>query len=72
MIGGVKGVFYIRDFEIVDEDLVYIIFVKVMVFIVVDFFFDNVKDVKDILDIFILVMIKEEYLIFLEKYDKIL
>ncbi|MCG6522985.1 hypothetical protein K6U39_22025, partial [Vibrio parahaemolyticus] len=60
------------DFEIVDEDLAYIIPAKAMALTVVDLLFDNAKDAKDILDTFTPVMTKEEYLTFLEKHDKTL
>lgn len=72
MIGGVKGALHTRDFEIVDEDLAYIIPAKAMALTVVDLLFDNAKDAKDILDTFTPVMTKEEYLTFLEKHDKTL
>ncbi len=72
MIGGVKGALHTRDFEIVDEDLAYIIPAKAMALTVVDLLFDNAKDAKDILDSFTPVMTKEEYLTFLEKHDKTL
>ena len=72
MIGGVKGALHTRDFEIVDEDLAYIIPAKAMALTVVDLLFDNAKDAKDILDTFTPVMTKKEYLTFLEKHDKTL
>lgn len=66
MIGGVKGALHTRDFEIVDEDLAYIVPAKAMALTVVDLLFDNAKNAKDILDAFTPVMTKEEYLTFLD------
>ncbi|WP_042277122.1 M20 family metallopeptidase [[Clostridium] dakarense] len=70
MIGGVKGALHTRDFEIVDEDLAYIVPAKSMAMTVVDLLFDGAKEANDILSDFTPVMTKEEYLGFLAKYDR--
>ena len=70
MIGGVKGALHTRDYEIVDEDLAYIIPATSMAMTIVDLLFDGAKQANDILYNFEPVMTKEEYLSFLEKYDR--
>lgn len=70
MVGGVKGALHTRDFEIVDEDLAYIVPAKSMAMTVVDLLFDGAKEANEILADFEPVMTKEEYLGFLAKYDR--
>ncbi|MGL5348895.1 MAG: amidohydrolase [Peptostreptococcaceae bacterium] len=70
MMGGVKGALHTRDFEIVDEDLAYIVPAKSMAMTVVDLLFDGAKGANEILADFEPVMTKEEYLGFLAKYDR--
>lgn len=70
MIGGIKGALHTRDFEIIDEDLAYIVPAKSMAMTVVDLLFDDAKEANNILSDFTPVMTKEEYLGFLEKHDR--
>ena len=62
MVGGVKGALHTRDFEIVDEELAYIVPAKSMAMTVVDLLFDGAKGANEILADFEPVMTKEEYL----------
>lgn len=70
MIGGIKGALHTREYEIVDEDLAYIVPAKSMAMTVIDLLFDNAKEANSILDSFTPVMTKDEYLEFLGKYDR--
>ena len=70
MIGGVKGALHTREYEIVDEELAYIVPAKSMAMTVVDLLLDGAKEANEILNNFTPVMTKEEYLSFLEKYDR--
>ena len=72
MVAGVKGALHTRDFEIVDEDLAYIIPAKSMAMTVIDLLFDDAKQAKEIIDGFTPVLTKKEYLDFLASYDKTL
>ena len=72
MVAGVKGALHTRDFEIVDEDLAYIVPAKSMAMTVIDLLFDDAKEAKEIIDGFTPVLTKNEYLDFLESYDKTL
>lgn len=72
MIGGIKGALHTRDFEIIDEELAYIIPAKAMALTVIDLLFDNAKETRSILDNFTPVMTKNEYLKFLQAHDKTL
>ena len=70
MIGGIKGALHTRDFEIVDEDFSYIVPAKSMAMTVIDLLFAGAKEANNILSDFTPVMTKEEYLGFLERYDR--
>lgn len=70
MIGGIKGALHTREYEIIDEELAYIIPAKSMAMTVVDLLFDGCKEAKNILNDFTPVMTKEQYLDFLAKYDR--
>lgn len=70
MIGGVKGALHTREYEIIDEELAYIVPAKSMAMTVIDLLFDDAKEAKNILEDFTPVMTKEEYLGFLSKYDR--
>jgi len=70
MMGGVSGALHTRNFNIVDEDLAYIIPAKSMAMTVIDLLFDDAKEANTILNDFTPVMTKEEYLGFLAKYDR--
>ncbi len=72
MIGGIKGSLHTREFQIIDEDLAYIVPAKAMAMTVVDLLFDGAKDAKGILADFKPVMTKDEYLEFMESNDKII
>lgn len=69
MIGGVKGDLHTRDFEIVDEDLAYILPAKAMALTVIDLLYDDAANARKILDNFTPVMTKEEYLKLMESID---
>ena len=71
MIGGVKGNLHTRDFEIVDEDLAYILPAKAMALTVVDLLYGDASNANNILDNFTPVMTKDEYLKFLESVDNV-
>lgn len=70
MVAGVKGALHTREYEIIDEDLAYIVPAKAMALTVVDLLFDNAKGANNILANFNPTMTKDEYLKFLSKYDK--
>lgn len=70
MVAGVKGALHTREYEIIDEDLAYIVPAKAMALTVVDLLFDNAKGANNIIANFKPTMTKEEYLEFLSKYDK--
>jgi len=70
MIGGVEGGLHTKEFQIIDEDLAYIVPAKSMAMTVVDLLFDNAKIANKVLADFKPVMTKEEYLIFMESNDK--
>lgn len=72
MIGGIKGSLHTREFQIIDEELAYIVPAKAMAMTVVDLLFDGAKGAKDILADFKPVMTKDEYLEFMESNDKII
>lgn len=72
MMGGISGALHTRNYQIVDEDLAYIVPAKAMAMTVVDLLFDEAKEANEILKDFKPVMTKEEYLDFLSKYDKTL
>ena len=72
MIGGIKGSLHTREFQIIDEDLAYIVPAKAMAMTVVDLLFDGAKGAKGILADFKPVMTKDEYLEFMESNDKII
>ncbi len=72
MIGGIKGSLHTREFQIIDEDLAYIVPAKAMAMTVVDLLFDGAKGAKEILADFKPVMTKNEYLKFMESNDKII
>lgn len=70
MIGGISGALHTREFQVVDEELAYIVPAKAMANTVVDLLFDNGKIGKAVLDEFTPVITKEQYLEFLQQYDK--
>lgn len=70
MIGGVTGALHTRDYEIVDDELAYIIPAKAMALTAVDLLFDDAKIANDILADFEPTMTKDEYLKFLSQYDR--
>lgn len=72
MVGGIKGGLHTKDFDIVDEELAYIIPAKSMAMTVVDLLFDEAKEAKSILESFSPVMTKEEYLNLMESNDKVI
>ncbi len=72
MIGGIKGSLHTREFQIIDEDLAYIVPAKAMAMTVVDLLFDGAKGAKEILADFKPAMTKNEYLKFMESNDKII
>ncbi len=72
MVAGVKGALHTRDYEIIDEELAYIVPAKAMALTVVDLLFDDAKVANEILSDFTPAMSKEEYLEFLSEYDKTL
>lgn len=71
MIGGVKGNLHTRDFQIIDEDIAYIIPVKAMPLTVLDLLYNDASIAKNILNNFKPAMTKEEYLNFMESIDKV-
>ncbi|MGL5543255.1 MAG: amidohydrolase, partial [Fusobacteriaceae bacterium] len=71
MIGGISGKLHTREFDIVDEELAYIIPAKVMALSVIDLLAEKAETAKKIIDEFTPQMSKEEYLKFLEERDKI-
>lgn len=71
MIGGITGKLHTREFDIVDEELAYIIPAKVMALSIVDLLADNAMSARKIIDEFEPQMSKEDYLKFLEKIDKV-
>lgn len=71
MIGGVKGNLHTRDFEVIDEDIAYILPAKAMALTVVDLLYNDASIAKNILNNFKPVMTKEEYLDFMESVDKV-
>lgn len=72
MIGGVSGNLHTREYEIVDEDLAYLVPAKAMAMTVIDLLFDDAKCANKILDNFTPVMTKDQYLDFLADLDKTL
>jgi len=70
MIGGIKGGLHTKQFQIIDEDLAYIIPAKSMAMTVVDLLFDDAKIANKILADFKPAMTKKEYLTFMESNDK--
>ncbi|MDR0880454.1 MAG: amidohydrolase [Clostridioides sp.] len=70
MIGGVTGALHTREYEIVDDELAYIVPAKAMALTVVDLLFDDAKIANDILADFKPTMTKEQYLEFLAQYDR--
>lgn len=71
MIGGIKGNLHTRGFEMIDEDLAYIVPAKAMALTVIDLFFDKGQGADEILSNFTPKMTKEEYLTFMEDRDKV-
>lgn len=69
MIGGIKGNLHTRDFEIIDEDMAYLLPAKAMALTVIDLLFDDASLGKQILNNFTPAMTKKEYLSFMESVD---
>lgn len=69
MIGGIKGNLHTRDFEIIDEDMAYLLPAKAMALTVIDLLFDDAYLGKQILNNFTPAMTKKEYLSFMESVD---
>lgn len=72
MIGGIKGSLHSREYEIIDEELAYIVPAKAMALTVVDLLFDNASIGNSILENFTPKMTKEEYLGFMESVSKVI
>jgi len=72
MIGGIKGALHTREFQIIDEELAYIVPAKAMAMTVVDLLYDEAKVAKEILADFKPIMTKDEYLKFMESNDKVI
>ena len=72
MIGGIKGALHTREFQIIDEELAYIVPAKAMAMTVVDLLYDEAKVAKEILANFKPIMTKNEYLKFMESNDKVI
>lgn len=71
MVGGIKGSLHARNYEIVDEELAYIVPAKAMALTVIDLLFNDSKNAKEILANFKPKMTKEEYLKFMDDRDSI-
>ncbi|MCR1899829.1 amidohydrolase [Irregularibacter muris] len=71
MIGGVKGNLHTRDFQVIDEDLAYVLPAKAMALTIVDLLYKDASTAKNILDNFKPAMTKKEYLDFMESVDKV-
>ncbi|MBU5676446.1 amidohydrolase [Alkaliphilus sp. MSJ-5] len=72
MIGGIKGSLHSREYEIIDEELAYIVPAKAMALTVVDLLFNNASIGNSILENFTPKMTKEEYLEFMESVSKVI
>lgn len=72
MIGGIKGSLHSREYEIIDEELAYIVPAKAMALTVVDLLFDNASIGNSILENFTPKMTKEKYLEFMESVSKVI
>lgn len=72
MIGGIKGSLHSREYEIIDEELAYIVPAKAMALTVVDLLFDNASIGNSILENFTPKMTKEKYLEFMEGVSKVI
>lgn len=72
MIGGIKGALHSINFDIVDEDLAYIVPAKAMAMTVVDLLFNDAESANNILNDFNPVMTKSQYLEFMETNNKII
>ena len=71
MIAGVKGNLHTRDFETIDGEKAYIMPAKAMALTVVDLLYGDAANAKNIIDNFVPVMTKDEYLRFLESVDTV-
>ncbi|MBU5438704.1 amidohydrolase [Tissierella sp. MSJ-40] len=65
MIGGIKGSLHSKDYEIIDEELAYIIPAKAMALTVVDLLVNQGEKIKEIKEKYPPKMTKEEYLQFM-------
>lgn len=68
--GGVKGDLHTRDFEIIDEELAYIIPAKTMAMTVIDLLYDRAERAAAIIEKHEAVLSKKEYLKLLDRFDK--
>lgn len=72
MFGGIKGELHSMDYEIIDEEYVYLEPAKVLAMTIIDLLFDNAKEAKNILENFTPALTKEEYLSFMDCNDRII
>jgi len=70
MIGGIKGALHTRDFEVIDEELAYIVPAKTMAMTAIDLLFNQAERAYKILEDFKPPMTKEEYLAFQAQNDR--
>lgn len=71
MIGGITGKLHTREFNIVDEEIAYILPAKVMALSIIDLLAEEARGANEIIKKFIPQMKKEEYLNFLEQRDNV-
>ncbi len=69
---GIEGGLHGRDYKIVNEEDAYIIPIKIMACTIIDLLFDDAKKGKEIIDKFVPIMTKEEYLKYLKENERII
>lgn len=66
MFGGVKGDLHSEDYQIVDEEYLYLEPAKILASVIVDLLYDGGKKAKDIINNTVPILTKEEYLSYMD------
>lgn len=69
-IGSVRGVLHGKDYTVFDEDMAYIKPAQMMAMGIIDLLYDDAKAADELLDNYKPLMTKEEYLSFLNSFNK--
>lgn len=70
MMGGIKGSLHSNEYEIIDEELAYLVPAKAMAMTAIDLLYNNSENMKNILKEFEAPMTKDEYLSYLRNIRK--